>query len=187
MAPIVLFGGSFDPVHLGHLIVAERVVEALAAAEVWFVPARAQPLKEGHGASAEHRLAMLAAAVEGNPRFTVEPIELERAGPSYTVDTLRELGPRLTERPYLLMGSDAARELPSWREAEVLDRLATIVVYRRTGEGALATPTGARTVEAPLIEVSATDIRGRVAAGRSIRYLVPEGVRAYIARHGLYL
>jgi len=183
-----LFGGSFDPVHVGHLIAAEAAAEALGA-PVRFLPAREQPLKrEGHGAAAAHRLAMLEAAVAGNPRFSVDAVELELPAPSYTVETLRALRRREPGNRFaLLLGGDAARELPRWRESAALAELAEIVVFARAGAAAPADPRIARVIEVPAVDVSASDIRARVAAGRSIRYLVPEPVREYIARHGLYV
>jgi len=182
-----LFGGSFDPVHLGHLVVAEAAADVLGAA-IRFVPAREQPLKrEGHGAPPSHRAAMLAAAVAGNPRFSVESIELELPPPSYTVSTLRALARREPgNRFLLLLGADAARELPYWHEAEALPDLADVVVFARPGAKVPRSTLITRTITVPAVDVSATDIRARVAAGQSIRYLVPEPVREYIAAHGLY-
>ena len=184
----VLFGGSFDPVHLGHLIVAEAAAEAMGA-PVRFLPAREQPLKRaGHGASAAHRIAMLGAAVAGNPRFSVDAIELDLPAPSYTVDTLRALKRREPGNRFaLLLGGDAARELPRWREADALAGLADVVVFARPGAAVPGDPRITRVIDVPAVDLSATDIRARVAAGRSIRYLVPEPVREYIARHGLYV
>lgn len=182
-----LFGGSFDPVHTGHLLVAEAAADALGA-RVRFLPAREQPLKrEAHRASAADRTAMLQAAVRDNPRFAVEAIELELPAPSYTVVTLRALARREPgNRFLLLLGADAARELPRWHEVDALAGLADVVVFARPGaeppESALVT----RTIAVPMIDLSATEIRARVAAGRSIRYLVPDPVREYIAAHGLY-
>lgn len=182
-----LFGGSFDPVHVGHLIVAEAAAEALGA-RIRFLPAREQPLKRaGLEAGAAHRAAMLAAAVAGNPRFSVETIELELPVPSYTVETLRALARREPGNRFtLLLGGDAARELPRWREADALPALADVVVFTRPGTEPPADARISRVIPVPAVDVSATDIRARVAAGRSIRYLVPEPVREYIARHGLY-
>jgi len=182
-----LFGGSFDPVHLGHLIVAEAAADALGAS-IRFLPAREQPLKrEAHRAGPSHRAAMLAAAVAGNPRFSVEGVELELPTPSYTVSTLRALARREPgNRFLLLLGADAAQELPRWHEAAALPELADVVVFARPGAGVPPSPLITRTITVPVIDLSATDIRTRVAAGRSIRYLVPEPVREYIAAHGLY-
>jgi len=183
-----LFGGSFDPVHVGHLIVAEAAADALGA-PVRFLPAREQPLKrEGHRAGAGHRVAMLAAAVAGNPRFSVDAVELELPAPSYTVDTLRALRQREPGNRFaLLLGGDAARELPRWREAAAVSELAEVVVFARAGTAVPADPRITRVIAVPAVDVSATEIRARVAAGRSIRYLVPEPVREYIARNGLYV
>jgi len=182
-----LFGGSFDPVHLGHLMVAEAAADELGAS-IRFLPAREQPLKrEAHRAGAADRAAMLTAAVAGNPRFSVEGLELELPTPSYTVSTLRALARREPgNRFLLLLGADAARELPRWHEAEALPGLADVVVFARPGAVVPASPLIGRVITVPVIDLSATDIRARVAAGRSIRYLVSEPVREYISAHGLY-
>lgn len=182
-----LFGGSFDPVHVGHLVVAEAAAEQLGLT-VRFLPAREQPFKAtGHEASPPERAAMLDLAVAGNPRFRVERIELDLPAPSYTVPTLRALAAREPgNRFVLLLGADAARELPEWFEVEALPGLADVVAFARAGAEPVRHPLVRRTVAVPALEVSATDIRARVRAGRSIRYLVPEAVRAYISERGLY-
>ena len=186
---IGLLGGSFDPVHHGHLIAGRIAAEALGLDELRFVPAREQPFKQGqHGAPAADRAAMLDLAVAGAPGFAVERVELDRPGPSYTVDTLRTLrtrdpGAALT----VLLGADAAAELDVWHRAEELPGLARIVVFGRPGAPMPATPLITGTVEVPALEISATEIRARVRAGRSIRYWVPDAVSEYIARHRLYL
>jgi nicotinate-nucleotide adenylyltransferase len=182
-----VFGGSFDPVHVGHLVVAEQAAERLRLARVRFVPARCHPFKAGHHASPDDRAAMVAAAIQDNPRFVLDTRELERPAPSYSADTLRELG---TESPgdalFLLLGADAAAELPTWHDADAIATLATVVVVTRPG----VTPPLHRlirtVVEVPGIDISATAIRDGVRRGESIRYLVPPAVEAYIARHGLY-
>jgi nicotinate-nucleotide adenylyltransferase len=184
-----LFGGSFDPVHHGHLIVARVAAETLGLDSLRFVPAREQPFKRGlHGATAAQRAAMLDLAVAGEPGFAVERAELERPAPSYTVDTLRALhtrepGIRLT----LLLGADAAGELGDWHQAEQIPALARVVVFARAGVPVPSSPLIARTVEVPAIGISATEIRERVRAGRSIRYWVPDRVAEYVTRHRLYL
>jgi nicotinate-nucleotide adenylyltransferase len=182
-----LFGGSFDPVHLGHLIVAEAAADALGLS-IRFVVARQQPFKAGaHGASPAERAAMLDAATAGNPRFHVERIELDLPPPSYTVRTLRALARREPgNRFLLLLGSDAARELPAWHEVDALPALADVAVLSRPGAAIPPHALIGRTVTVPTIEISATEVRERVARGRSIRYLVPEAVREYIAVHRLY-
>lgn len=182
-----LFGGSFDPVHVAHLIVADTVAEALGV-RVRFLPAREQPFKRAaHGATPEQRAEMLELAVAGNPRFAVERIELSLPAPSYSVRTLRALAEREPgTRFVLLLGADAARDLPQWWEIESLPALADVVVFARPGVAAREHRLVTRVVEAPAVDVSATMIRERVRQGRSIRYLVPEAVRQYIAARGLY-
>ncbi|MFN2317605.1 MAG: nicotinate-nucleotide adenylyltransferase [Gemmatimonadales bacterium] len=179
-----ILGGSFDPIHHGHLIVAQALREQLALDEVRLVPAGAQPFKGGrHAASAGHRANMVALATEGEPGLITDRSELERPGPSYTVVTLRELRARLPGAELLLLvGSDAAAELPTWHEAEEIPTLATVVAFRRPGE--VAPAPGA--VAVPAVAISSTEVRARVRAGRSIRYWVPERVADYIATHRLY-
>jgi nicotinate-nucleotide adenylyltransferase len=184
-----LLGGSFDPVHHGHLIVARVAAEVLGLAALRFVPAREQPFKRGqHGASAEQRAAMLELAIAGSPGFAVERAELGRPGPSYTVDTLRaiharEPGIELT----LLLGADAASEIEAWHQADKLPSLATVVVFARAGVPVPGSPLIARSIEVPAIEISATEIRRRVEQGLPIRYWVPDPVAEYVTRHRLYL
>ncbi len=182
-----LFGGSFDPVHMGHLVVAEAAADALSG-HIRFLPAREQPFKRAaHVASPAQRTEMLALATAGNPRFAVEGIELELAPPSYTVRTLRALADREGGNRFtLLLGADAARDLPEWYEVEALPRLADVVVFARPGAAVPTHRVITRVIEVPAVDISATAIRSRVAAGRSIRYLVPDAVRDYIAAHGLY-
>jgi len=187
-----LFGGSFDPVHLAHLVVAEAASEALDGATVRFLPAREQPFKRAaHGATPEQRADMLALAAAGNPRLAVERIELTLPTPSYTVRTLRALAERDGRggggnRYTLLLGADAARDLAAWWEVEALPGLADVVVFARPGTALPSHPLIRRVLPVPAIELSATAVRERVRAGHSIRYLVPEPVREYIAAHGLY-
>lgn len=183
-----VFGGSFDPVHVGHLIVAEAAADALALHEVRFVPANVQPLKRGqHGAGGAARLAMLELAIAANPRFVADDRELRRPPPSYTVDTLQALhdeGSR--DRLFFLVGADAARDFRSWRAPETIARLATVVVLTRPGAAVPSDALIDRCLDVPAVDLSATDVRDRCRAGRSIRYLVPDPVRAYIAERGLY-
>ncbi len=182
-----VFGGSFDPVHIGHLVAAEQAAERLGLERVRFVPAGQHPLKTGHHAGAEHRLAMVEAAIRDNPRFVLDPREARRSGPSYTVDTLRALA---AESPgdalFLLLGADATRELSAWRDVPGIAGLATIVALTRPGTPPPAHPLIARVVEITGIDVSATSIREAVRRGESVRYLVPRAVEEYIAGHGLY-
>ena len=189
MSSIGLFGGSFDPVHHGHLIVARVALETLGLDELRFLPAREQPFKVGqHGASAADRAVMLELAIAGSPGFVVERAELDRPGPSYTVDTLealraREPAAQLT----LLLGADAATELPAWHRAAELPTLARIVVFGRPGNPVQASPLVARSIEVPAVDISATEVRRRVRAGLPVRYWVPDAVAEYMVRHRLYL
>ena len=183
---IGLFGGSFDPIHHGHLLAAQAALEALSLTELWFVPAGQQPFKTaGPAAAGDDRAAMLHLAIAEEPRFAVERCELDRPGPSYTVDTLRQLRAREPGAEFvLLIGSDAAADLPKWREAAALPDLAHIVVFERAGSPAA---TQRPAVRVPAVEISATAIRRRVQQGRSIRWWVPAPVAEYIAARRLYL
>jgi nicotinate-nucleotide adenylyltransferase len=182
---IGLFGGSFDPIHHGHLLAAQAAVEGLELDELRFVPARQQPFKTGgHGADGDDRAAMIERAVAEEPRFSLERCELNRAGPSYTIDTLRHLRAREPGAEFvLLVGSDAAAELSKWREAAAIPDLARVVVFERAGTPVAAHPA----VRVPAVEISATEIRRRVREGRSIRWWVPAPVADYIAARRLYL
>ena len=186
---IGVFGGTFDPPHLGHLLAATDAAEALALHQVLFVPAATQPLKAGRlaGASPADRRAMVELLVAGDDRFSVEPMELERGGLSFTVDTLRALRERYpagTADLVLLLGADAAAQFSHWREPGEVRRLAEVVVLRR-GEGSAA-PEGFRAVPTRRVDISSSEVRERVRAGRDIRGFVTDPVAAYIARTGLY-
>jgi nicotinate-nucleotide adenylyltransferase len=197
---IGIFGGSFDPVHYGHLRVAEACRNAVPLDTVLFVPAAAQPLKpHGPVASADNRLRMLELAIEGRRGLDICPIEIERGGVSYTVDTLRQL---VDERPgdevYLILGADALGDLPNWREPETIRRLARFVVVDRPGACQIEPPQRAESGEASAVsrsvihvpiepqDVSSSEIRSRVARGESIAGLLPPSVAAYIERKQLY-
>lgn len=182
-----LFGGTFDPPHLGHFLAAVDAAEALELDQVIWVPAATQPLKAGVGAAdGVHRLEMARLTVAGDPRFSVEALEVERGGLSFTIDTLRTFRERYPGVAlFLLLGADAAALLPKWREPEAVRALADIVVLTRAGSG-LMRPDGVRTLATRRVDVSATEIRARVRVGRSIRGFVPDAVEEYIAAHGLY-
>lgn len=188
MAPhrLGLFGGSFDPPHLGHLAVAQDVFEALRLDRLLFVPAGNPPHKPDQPlAPAPLRLGMVQALVAGDDRFEVSEVELSRSGPSYTVDTLRhycELHPR--GELFFIMGADQAADFQGWHEPEAVKQLATLVVMAREGS---PVPQGPFT-EAPVtrLDISSSTIRARIREGRSIRYLVPEAVREIIESHRLY-
>jgi len=191
-----LFGGTFDPPHTGHLIAAQDAALALGLDRVLFVPAAVPPHKQHRTITpAEFRLRMLALALSDDLRFTLDPVELERPGPSYTVDTLRELRRRLPGDWTLLLGADQYAEFATWREPEEVLRLATVGVLERAGTLPRSAPSnvpdeardGVVRVSVTRVDISSTAIRQRVAAGMSIRYLVPAGVETFIAETGLYL
>ena len=185
---IGIFGGSFDPIHLGHLVVAGSAADQLALDLVRFVPTRIQPFKaNGHGASPEDRQEMVRLGIEGDTRFVLDARELRRSGPSYTVDTLRQLRAECPgDGLLLLIGADAARDLPEWRDAAAVAGLAEIVVLTRPGVAPQAHELVARTIRVPAVNISATEIREKVRRGESIRRMVPPRVADYIESHRLY-
>jgi nicotinate-nucleotide adenylyltransferase len=184
-----LLGGSFDPVHHGHLIVGQVAAETLGLTALRFVPAREQPFKRGrHAAPPEDRAAMLKLAINRHFGFELERAELDRPGPSYTVETLRALRARDPGAELvLLLGADAAAELDQWHKASEIPGLARVVVFARVGSAVPDSALIDQTIRVPAVDISATDMRRRVREGRSIRYFVPDAVADYISRHRLYL
>ncbi len=184
-----IFGGTFDPPHLGHLIAAGDAHALLALDRVLWVPAAEPPHKPGTGRTQPGlRMAMVQAAVVGDDRFQVDDVELRRPGPSYTVDTLREMHDRWPGADLvLLLGADALRDLPTWRAPEEITRLAGLAVLSRRGDGVPGSPFAALPVPVTRIDISATEVRRRVQAGVPIRHLVPDAVLDIIARERLYL
>jgi nicotinate-nucleotide adenylyltransferase len=186
---LAVYGGTFDPPHLGHLVVAGDVHFRLGVDRVVFVPAADPPHKRGLVRTpASLRLEMVRAAVQGDARFDVDDLELHREGPSYTVETLREFRRRDSDAElFFLIGVDALRDLPTWRDPDEVARLATLVMLARGGESNIPDPRfRVHRVPVTRVDVSATEIRRRVAAGEPIRYLVPESVREIIEREKLY-
>ena len=195
-----LFGGTFDPIHMGHLILAEACREACGLDRVWFVVAGAPPHKPGDRTPVADRLEMARIAVAGHPAFEVSELETSRPGPHYSVETLEEVHRRHPEDElFFLIGGDSLADLPHWREPGRIAALATLVVVDRPGlpSGGMIGPSARwpdlgpsarpfRTVKIPPIGISSSDLRARLATGRSIRYQVPRGVEAYIDAHGLY-
>jgi nicotinate-nucleotide adenylyltransferase len=182
-----IFGGSFDPVHNGHLTLARCCREQAALDEVWLVPAAVQPHKPaGPIASEADRLAMLRLATADEPGLRVASLEIDRGGVSYTVETLRAVA---EERPgaelYLLMGADTLADLSNWREPEEVRRLATPLVVHRPGE-AMPEAEGIHVVEMPGMEISSSEIRRRVAKGESIEGMTAPAVVEFIERSALY-
>jgi nicotinate-nucleotide adenylyltransferase len=182
---IGIYGGTFDPIHHAHLILARDALERLGLDEIIFVPAAISPLKKTVPvASGELRLAMLRAAIKGEPKFVVDDCELRRPPPSYTIDTIEKVrqGNRRTAI-YCLIGEDNVQTLTKWHRFDELEKMVRFVVLDRTGQP----PTSSYPVIDRKIDISATEIRMRVASGRSIRYLVPPAVEEIIRREKLYL
>jgi nicotinate-nucleotide adenylyltransferase len=193
-----VLGGTFDPIHLGHLVAAETAREAERLDRVLFVPAgRPWHRDQAPHARAADRLAMVELAIAGNPSFAVSRVDIDRAGPTYTADTLEWLRREHPEATLVfLLGQDALAQLGSWRNPARVAELAEIVALARPGAPPIDlaalhptipdAPLRVRLLDAPLIGISSTMIRARLRAGHSVRYLTPDAVIAYIARRGLY-
>jgi nicotinate-nucleotide adenylyltransferase len=182
-----LLGGSFNPVHHGHLIAATRAAEAVKLDRVLFVPAAVSPLKNGNDLAPDaDRWAMLRLALRGNRLFEASDLELQRGGVSYTVDTLRELKRRTSASLYWIIGADAAQLLPRWKSIDEVRRLAAFIILPRPGDSIPRKMPKDHIVKAPLMEISSREIRDRVRRGLSVRYLVPDSVDRYLLRKGLY-
>jgi nicotinate-nucleotide adenylyltransferase len=192
-----IYGGSFDPIHFGHLAIAEEARSALGLAAVAFVPAARQPLK-GHAQTApEHRLAMVRLACADNPAFYADDLELRRPPPSFTFDTLaafRQRHPPPVEL-WFILGADAARDLPRWRRATEVIAIASLAIVGRPGHTidlpvlAAALPGLAdrhALIDGPRLAISSTNLRRRLAEGRPVRYQIPDVVLSYIAAQNLY-
>jgi nicotinate-nucleotide adenylyltransferase len=202
---VAIFGGSFDPIHNGHLLAAERIRQEFNLARVIFVPTACSPHKEGEEMAApQHRLLMSVMAVNANPHFEVSDIEIGRGGSSYTIDTVKELEKTLGKGFYLIIGSDTVLEFSSWKGAKDLAERCKILVMNRPGyefkkyfshqlvAGDVDSSAGSflefmKMVEVKGLDVSSTEIRDSVRQGRSIKYFVPSCVEEYIRKHRLYL
>jgi nicotinate-nucleotide adenylyltransferase len=185
-----IFGGSFDPVHQGHLILAEQCRDQAKLDRVLFIPAPRPPHKVNkEAASFADRLAMLQLAVAGQPAFVVDTCEQDRPGLSYTIDTLRYLRQREPQTEwFLILGGDSVRDLGTWRDPEGIAKLCKLLIVDRPGTEGVNPPGYFQyeRVVSPLIDISSTDIRERLASRRSVRYLVPEGVLEFAVRVGVY-
>jgi nicotinate-nucleotide adenylyltransferase len=202
MRHIGLLGGTFDPIHYGHLVIAEEVRAVLQLDEIAFIPAGQPPHKPGRIITpAQHRVAMLELAIASNPYFAICLVDVERSGPSYTVDTLRQLREERGANTalYFVIGWDSLQELHTWYDPiGILEQLTYLVAVRRPGyveEPGYKELLEKRlpgilqrllVVPAPQLDISATDLRQRVAEGRPIKYQTPEAVERYIAEHDLY-
>lgn len=180
-----ILGGTFDPPHIGHLLIANEVLHALQLDEIRFMPNRIPPHKQKKSDTApEQRLDMLELAIAGEDKFSVEPIELGREGPSYTYDTMESLKSPDTEY-YFIIGGDMVEYLPNWHRIEELVRLVKFVGVNRPSYSA-SSPYPILHVPVPAMDISSSDIRQRIAAGRTIKYLLPDSVIHYIKEHQLY-
>lgn len=199
---IALFGGTFDPIHFGHLLLAVRAYEVLNLNRVIFIPARQPPHKNKPFASPANRLEMIRLAINSDQRFLVCDCELTRPEPSYTIDTVRHVQQSLGRDNDLfwIIGSDMLPDLNTWHKADELLDLVNIVVFTRAGHvhtdlsslsQTLTTShikrIEANIIEAPFIDISSTDIRQRLAGNQSVRYFLPAPVADYIATHRIYL
>lgn len=191
---IGILGGTFDPIHVAHLLLGEQAAEQLVLDKVLLIPAGDPWRKAGREITpAVLRLEMVRRAIADNSLFELDDREVRREGASYTVDTLRELREEIEpdDDLFLLLGEDALADLPMWREPEAFPDYATIVVAPREGAEMPETlpfdPASIERIDMPYMNVSATDLRHRVRLGRSLRYLVPEPVRLFVEERGLYL
>lgn len=194
-----MLGGTFDPVHNGHLGIADSACQGLGLAKVLFVPARS-PWQKGERsiAPAKHRVEMLKLAIASDPRYNISHVDLERRGPSYTVDTLSDIGREVGTSVdlYFILGMDAMNGLIQWKEPERIVAMCHLIVARRPSVGAVDLETLERrlpgvskkvvVIDNNMYDINSTDIRRRVAAGRSVADLVPQEVALYIGRNGLY-
>jgi nicotinate-nucleotide adenylyltransferase len=186
---IGVMGGTFDPIHHGHLVAASEVADRFHLDEVLFVPT-GQPWQKSQVSPAEHRYLMAVIATAANPRFSVSRVDIDRAGPTYTKDTLTDLRRREPDAEwFFITGADALSAIMEWKDVGELFGLAHFIGVTRPGYvlGDLPLPSGAVTlVEVPALAISSTDCRRRVAAGAPVWYLVPDGVVQYIGKFGLY-
>jgi nicotinate-nucleotide adenylyltransferase len=199
---IGIFGGSFDPIHLGHLLMAEQFRSELSLDTVKFIPAKISPFKLHYTPTADkHRLEMLKLAIGAHPNFEIDPIEIQRGGVSYTIDTVEQLQSNQPDASwFLLIGADSLKDFKKWKSPEKLLQSVQLVVARRGGcpepdwkelDG-LASEETLRAIQQirldiPVMEISSTVVRQRIETKRSIRYLVPAPVEVYIQEHQLYL
>jgi nicotinate-nucleotide adenylyltransferase len=180
---IAIYGGTFDPIHHGHLILAREARELFGFEKVIFIPAAASPLKDSPAASGQQRLSMLRVAIEDEPGFELDDCELRRAAPSYTIETIEEIRSRQRDTQiYCLIGEDNVRTLQKWHRFDELRKAVQFVVLDRTGK----TPQHSYPVVHRKIDISATEIRKRVVSGQSIRYFVPQAVEQLIRREKIY-
>ncbi len=184
---IGVLGGTFNPPHIGHLILAQQVLEQLCLDKVFFIPAYRPPHKNSNCLEPKFRLKLIQLAVTGNPKFQVLDIEIERKGTSYTVDTVAELKKRYQDVTfYLIIGSDLADSFDCWKNPDKIKKMAKLVVAKRRGVS-LGQREDFLFVDINQIEISSSLVRKRIKEAKSIKYLVPEKVERYIRENNLYL
>ncbi|MFV8826752.1 nicotinate-nucleotide adenylyltransferase [Alkalihalobacterium sp. APHAB7] len=189
MRKIGILGGTFDPPHIGHLLIAQEVLEQCKLDELWFMPANIPPHKKNDDVSSvTDRIEMVTKAIEGVEQFIVSTVELERKGPSYTVDTLKELKMRLPDVEfYFIIGGDMIEQLHTWERIDELFEYVTFVGLQRPGYSHSSKyEEKLKLLTIPQVDISSSDIRDRLKDGRSIRYFVPEQVRQFIEERKLY-
>ncbi|MET0590472.1 MAG: nicotinate-nucleotide adenylyltransferase [Naasia sp.] len=186
---IGVMGGTFDPIHNGHLVAASEVAQSFGLDEVIFVPT-GQPWQKRVVTPAEHRYLMTVVATASNPRFTVSRVDIDRQGPTYTIDTLRDLTAAHPDADlFFITGADAIKQIVGWKDVEKLWELAHFVAVSRPGHVVSVSELPSRHVswlEIPALAISSTDCRSRVSRGSTVWYLVPDGVVQYISKHDLY-
>ncbi|MBU5466461.1 nicotinate-nucleotide adenylyltransferase [Virgibacillus sp. MSJ-26] len=186
MKSIGILGGTFNPPHIGHLLIAEHVRVELGLDEIWFIPTNEPPHKLASNINVEDRLTMLRHAVYDNPFFKVNPIEIKRRGKSYTIDTIVELKQKHPNHQYFfIIGADMVEYLPKWYKIDELINCLTFVGVKRPGYH-MNSPYPVLEINIPLFDISSTQIRERQAEGKSIKYLVPDTVDHYIKEQELY-
>ncbi|MGF7046051.1 nicotinate-nucleotide adenylyltransferase [Paenibacillus sp. DS2015] len=190
---IGIMGGTFDPIHIGHLLAAESARDTFQLDEIWFMPSHIPPHKEKAGATGEQRLSMVAVAIVEHPSFHMRDLEVRRGGVSYTIDTIRELQQTYSEVDFhFIIGADMVNYLPKWDQIKELSQMITFIGVGRPGSpidlAALPIYLQGKVLLAdmPLVDISSTEIRERVMLGHSIRYMVPGPVHEYIVRSGIY-
>ncbi|WP_042223396.1 nicotinate-nucleotide adenylyltransferase [Oceanobacillus manasiensis] len=186
MKKIGILGGTFDPPHLGHLLIAEEVREKLDLEEVWFIPSFTPPHKEDLGTTPNDRMNMVKYAISNNPFFKLNTIEIERSGKSYTIDTIKRLKELHPDHDfYFIIGADMVEFLPNWFKIEELVNLVQFVGVKRAGSS-LVTDWNVRSIKIPGIDISSTELRKRVKEKQQITYLTTDSVQAYIKENHLY-
>jgi nicotinate-nucleotide adenylyltransferase len=194
---IGILGGTLDPIHLGHLIIAEQARVQAQLAEVQFIPCGEPAIPKDYPVTpGEHRYVMAQLATASHPHFRVRRLEIDRPGPSFTVDTLRQLRAEVGPEPefYLILGTDALRQVYDWHDSEALFKLCRFALVTRPGWGMeqverVLKPehrAGVIPLQVTAVDISGTLIRSRLRTGRSVRYLLPQSVEEYVRKHGLY-